>query len=90
MNWEIFWLAFATIFLAEIGDKTQIVCFSLSTKSASIFPVFFGAMIAFVLSTLISCLLGNFLQKVVPLRVIHSLAGLILIASGVLILVRKL
>ncbi|HPP66686.1 MAG TPA: TMEM165/GDT1 family protein, partial [bacterium] len=75
MNWQFFWIAFATIFLAEIGDKTQIVCFSLSTKSMSILPVFLGAMIAFVLSTLIACFLGNFLQRIVPLKIIHSIAA---------------
>ncbi|HOC03360.1 MAG TPA: TMEM165/GDT1 family protein [Candidatus Ratteibacteria bacterium] len=90
MNWQFFWLAFVTIFLAELGDKTQIMCFSLSTKSTSITPVFFGAMTAFVMSTFISCLLGDFLQKIIPLRVIHSIAGLILIGSGILILIKKL
>ncbi len=89
MNWHFFWIAFSTIFLAEIGDKTQLVCFSLSTKSSSILPVFLGAMSAFVLSTFVSCILGNYLQKVVPVNVIHSIAGIILIASGVLILVKK-
>ncbi len=90
MNWQFFWIAFATIFLAEIGDKTQIVCFSLSTKSMSILPVFLGAMIAFVLSTLIACFLGNFLQRIVPLKIIHSIAAIILIASGMLILFKKI
>ncbi|MGB9642416.1 MAG: TMEM165/GDT1 family protein [Candidatus Ratteibacteria bacterium] len=90
MNWQIFWVAFATIFLAEIGDKTQLVCFSLSAKSTSIVPVFLGAMIAFVLSTFVACLLGNYLQKIVPVNVIHSIAAIILIVSGVLILLNKL
>ncbi|HOL49634.1 MAG TPA: TMEM165/GDT1 family protein [bacterium] len=90
MNWQIFWIAFSTIFLAEIGDKTQLVCFSLSTKSTSIVPVFLGAMIAFVLSTFIACMLGNYLQKVVPVNVIHSIAGVILIVSGILVLINKL
>lgn len=90
MNWQIFWLAFAIIFLAEVGDKTQIVCFSMSTKSTSILPVFLGAITAFALSTFISCLLGNFLQKVVPVRIIHSVAAIILITSGILILLKKL
>ncbi|MCM8806265.1 MAG: TMEM165/GDT1 family protein [Candidatus Omnitrophica bacterium] len=89
MNWQLFWLAFSTIFLAEIGDKTQLVCFSLSTKSVSIIPVFTGAMIAFVLSTLISCSLGNYLAKVVPVKLMQSIAGVILIVSGILILARK-
>lgn len=89
MNWQFFWIAFATIFLAEIGDKTQLVCFSLSTKSASIVPVFLGAMTAFVLSTLVACFLGNFLGKVLPVKVIHSIAGIILVVSGILILTKK-
>ncbi|MCX7706322.1 MAG: TMEM165/GDT1 family protein [bacterium] len=90
MNWQSFWFTFSTIFLAEIGDKTQLVCFSLSTKSASIVPVFLGAMTAFIFTTLISCFLGNFLGKVMPVKIIHSLAGLILIAAGLFILVKEL
>ncbi len=90
MNWQLFWLTFATIFLAEIGDKTQLVCFSMSTKSTSILPVFLGAMTAFVLSTLVACLLGNFLSKVVPVKIIHSIAAVILIAAGLFILVKEL
>lgn len=89
MNWQFFWITFATIFLAEIGDKTQLVCFSLSTKSTSILPVFLGAMTAFVLSTLFACFLGNFLGKVLPVKVVHSIAGIILIVSGILILTKK-
>ncbi len=90
MNWQFFWLAFATIFLAEIGDKTQLVCFSLSTKSVSILPVFLGAISAFVLSTLVACFLGNFLAKIVPTKIIHSIAAIILIASGIFILAKEL
>ncbi|MCM8814849.1 MAG: TMEM165/GDT1 family protein [Candidatus Omnitrophica bacterium] len=90
MNWQFFWLTFATIFIAEIGDKTQLVCFSMSAKSGSIVPVFIGAMSAFVLSTLISCSLGNFFSKIVPERIVQSITGLILIASGIFILLRKL
>ncbi|MCM8758525.1 MAG: TMEM165/GDT1 family protein [Candidatus Omnitrophica bacterium] len=90
MNWQFFWLTFATIFLAEIGDKTQLVCFSMSAKSASILPVFLGAMTAFVLSTLVACLLGGFLSKVVPVKIVHSIAGVILVAAGIFILIKEL
>lgn len=90
MNWQFFWLAFSTIFLAEIGDKTQLVCFSLSTKSASIVPVFLGAITAFVFSTAVACLAGSFLAKVVPAKIIHSIAAIILIAAGIFILAREM
>lgn len=89
MNWQFFWLTFGSMFLAEIGDKTQLICFSLSTKSTSIVPVFLGAMTAFVFTTLISCFLGNFLGKVIPVKIIHSIAAFILIGAGIFILAKE-
>ncbi|HBR34016.1 MAG TPA: hypothetical protein DD734_05225, partial [Firmicutes bacterium] len=43
MNWKVLFLSFCTIFLAELGDKTQLAVFSLVSQSKAPWEVFLGA-----------------------------------------------
>lgn len=81
-----FWLAFGMVFLAELGDKTQLATLMLSANGHSPLAVFFGAAVALVLVALISALLGDALGNVVPVRVIHVCAGVAFLAIGALLL----
>lgn len=44
MDWKIFWAAFATIFLAEIGDKTQLAALAMSAETRLPVSVFAGGL----------------------------------------------
>lgn len=79
-------MAFGMVFLAELGDKTQLATLMLSANGHSPLTVFLGAAIALVLVALISALLGDALGSVVPVRVIHICAGVAFVVIGGLLL----
>ncbi len=81
-----FWMAFGLIFLAELGDKTQLATLMLSANGHSPVAVFLGAALALVLVALISALLGDALASVVPVRVIHICAGAAFVLIGGLLI----
>jgi Ca2+/H+ antiporter, TMEM165/GDT1 family len=77
--------AFAFVFLAELGDKTQLAVLALTMKSPSPWPVLIGASLALVLSTGLAVGLGFLANKFLPpesLRYIHYAAGGLLILVG--------
>lgn len=87
MNWKIFFSTFALIFLAELGDKTQLAAMARAAVSDSAkWTIFSGAAAALVFSTLIAVLLGSTLTRVVPEQYIKGTAGILFIVFGVLIL----
>jgi hypothetical protein len=59
LNARLIVSTFVMIFLAELGDKTQISTFALATNSRSMLSVFLGASGALVLTTLIAVVLGG-------------------------------
>lgn len=74
------------IFLAELGDKTQLATLMLSARGHSPLPVFAGAALALVVLTLISALAGDAVAHALPLRLLHLVAGVAFVAIGVLLL----
>ena len=77
--------AFAFVFLAELGDKTQLAVLALTTKSPSPWPVLVGASLALILSTGLAVGLGCLINKALPagfLRYVHYAAGTLLIVVG--------
>jgi len=77
---------FALIFLAELGDKTQLAALAASSGSRAPLSVFLGASAALVLSTLIAVLLGEALTRVVPPSLIRGGAGVLFLIFGALLL----
>jgi putative Ca2+/H+ antiporter (TMEM165/GDT1 family) len=73
---------FLMIFLAELGDKTQISIFALATSRASLVSVFVGAVSALFLTTVIAVALGSVVGKLIPEKVIKILAGAVFISFG--------
>lgn len=87
MNWKLFLSTFALIFLAELGDKTQLASMArAATGEGAKWTVFAAASSALVVSTLIAVLLGTALTRVVPEHVIKIAAAVLFILFGVLIL----
>lgn len=87
---KTFWITFATLFLAELGDKTQLSVITLTAKTKSPVPVFLGAAAALVLVTLLGVLAGEALLRVVPEQVIKKIAAAAFIVIGSLMLWGKL
>lgn len=89
MFWEIFFTTFTTIFLAELGDKTQLAVIALTAKTKSMFTVLIAATTAMFTVSLIGVLFGELLTKVIPLKYIHFLAGIVFILFGILFMVKS-
>lgn len=77
--WSIFFSTFITIFLAELGDKTQVATLLLSAESQSPVTVFLGAGLALVSTSLIGVLLGKWLAGRISEDALDTFAGVILL-----------
>jgi Ca2+/H+ antiporter, TMEM165/GDT1 family len=91
MEWKMFGTAFLTLFLAELGDKTQLAVISMSAKEGSSkLAVFAGASLALILVTLLGVLVGSILTQFVPVEWLQRIVALAFIVIGVLMLLGKL
>lgn len=85
MDWRVFCSTFVMIFLAELGDKTQLAVISQTASSGGRWGVFFAASLALVLSTALGVLAGCVLKRFVPNDAyIKIAAGLVFLVFGVL------
>jgi putative Ca2+/H+ antiporter (TMEM165/GDT1 family) len=79
---------FLLIFVAELGDKTQLSVISLSSSYKG-HHVFAGAMLAFLAVDGLSIAFGGTLLALVPLRYVQVVSGIVFVAFGVFPLFRK-
>lgn len=84
MDLKIFFTVFATIFIAEIGDKTQLATLLFAAdKQAGKFTVFAGASLALVVAAGIGVLAGGLISSYVSEKFLNILAGAGFIAIGI-------
>ncbi|MDI1431335.1 TMEM165/GDT1 family protein [Polyangium sorediatum] len=87
MDWKLFASTFAAIFLAEMGDKTQIATLSLAGSSSSRWVVFAASALALVSTSAVAVLLGEVVSRHVPPVWVKRAAGLVFVVLGVIYLV---
>jgi putative Ca2+/H+ antiporter (TMEM165/GDT1 family) len=76
MEWKIFATVFASVFIAEMADKTQLVTLLFaSDKDVSKWTVFFGSASALVLTSAIGVVAGTVLAQVVNVKMMSIIAG---------------
>ncbi|ADL08846.1 TMEM165/GDT1 family protein [Thermosediminibacter oceani] len=90
MDFKLFFTAFCLLFLAELGDKTQLTVFTLVTQYNKPLPVFLGASCALVLVTLIGALFGHVVTRYVPATYMKVIAGVMFVGIGIFLLVEAL
>lgn len=90
MDWKIFGTAFLTLFLAELGDKTQLAVITMTASTESKLSVFLGAASALVVVTLLGVVVGGVLTEYVPAEWLHRIVAVAFIAIGALMLIGKL
>ncbi len=90
MDLKLFATVFATIFVAELGDKTQLATLLYASDAAHPkLTVFAASATALVLTSAIGVLAGSFVSEYVSPKVLRWVAGLAFIAVGVWILVTR-
>jgi len=89
MDWKLLFSTFAAIFVAELGDKTQLAALSLSAGSSSKLTVFAGSALALVLSSAIAIGFGEGISRFVSPVWLRRAAGAIFIVLGIVYLVKK-
>lgn len=87
MDWKLFASTFAAIFIAEIGDKTQLATLSLAAGGSSRWTVFAASALALVATSAIAVLGGEALSRAVSPVWLKRGAGALFIIMGVLFLV---
>lgn len=85
--WRCFVSTFVTIFLAELGDKTQVATLLLSAQSHEPWVVFGGAAAALVSTSLVGVLLGQWLAKFLTPKTLEIATGSILAIVAVLLII---
>ena len=77
---------FVTIFLAELGDKTQLATFSLAASGSSRLAVFAGAALALIATSALGVLGGEAIARAIPEVWLRRAAGATFLVMGVLYL----
>ena len=89
MDTKTFATVFATVFLAELGDKTQLATFLYAADAKhSKWVVFFAAALALVLTSALGVIVGASISRFVSERVLTWVAGIGFILVGVWTLVK--
>ena len=72
------------LFVAELGDKTQLAVLGLTSKQPTAWGVFAGGALALVTATALGVLGGEQLRRVIPERVLLRISAVAFVAMGVL------
>ena len=82
MDFKVLVTTFGMIFLAELGDKTQLATLFLAAGHRSRLAVFVGSAGALVLTSLMAVLLGTVITRVIPANYVKIGAGAFFILMG--------
>jgi len=81
---------FALLFVAELGDKTQLAVISMTAKHKAPWWIFIGATLALAAVTLLGVLGGELLTRIIPEAVLRKIAAVLFVGMGVLMWFEKL
>ena len=75
--------SFSTIFLAELGDKTQLATLILSAQSGRPIIIFIGAALALIFTSLLGVLIGRWIANNLPRQRFTLVSGIIMLSLGI-------
>jgi Ca2+/H+ antiporter, TMEM165/GDT1 family len=90
MDLKLFFTTFGIIFLAELGDKTQMASIMMAAHSQKPWTVFVGASLALVIITLVGVLFANMISNYIPGLAIKKIAAGGFLLIGGLMLIDKI
>ena len=76
MDWQLLGLSFITVFLSELGDKSQLAAIALGSSCNSPRAIFFGTASALLLASLIGVAIGFSTAEVLPERLVKAIAAI--------------
>jgi putative Ca2+/H+ antiporter (TMEM165/GDT1 family) len=83
MDWKIFLTIFGAVFVAELGDKTQLATMLFAAdKEVNKYLVFLAASAALVVASAVGVLAGSLLSEFINEKYLHYIAGVGFIAIG--------
>jgi len=76
MEWKIFFTVLGTVFIAELGDKTQLATMLFAAdKEVSKLTVFLAASLALILASALGVLAGSVISAYISEKLLHMIAG---------------
>ena len=76
LDWHLLGLSFVTVFLSELGDKSQLAAIALSGSSKSPRAVFLGTAGALLLTSFLGVLVGEGAAQLLPVRLVKAIAAI--------------
>lgn len=89
MDWNLLGVSFITVFLSELGDKSQLAAITLSAESKSPRMVFLGTTLALILTSLLGVLAGGWAATLLPVRLVKAIAAIAFTLLGMRLLWRQ-
>ena len=89
MDCKIFASTFVTIFLAEMGDKTQFAALAASSQTRSTLTVLFAVILALGLAGALGVLFGRYLGALLSPQTMRYVSGTLFILVGIWVLTAK-
>jgi Ca2+/H+ antiporter, TMEM165/GDT1 family len=86
MDWKLVFTTFGAVFLAELGDKTQLATFTFATSARSRWAVFIGAATALVANAALAVVAGELVGRAIPPLLLKRVAGVGFVAIGIWVL----
>ena len=76
MDWQLLGLSFITVFVAEIGDKSQLAAIALGGSSQHPRAVFLGSTLALILASFLGVLAGGGVAQIFPEKLLKAMAAI--------------
>jgi putative Ca2+/H+ antiporter (TMEM165/GDT1 family) len=89
MDFRVLLTTFGIIFLAEMGDKTQLAAMTMSAQTKKPWAVFIGASLALAAVSALGVIVGGVLGEYLPLEWVKRIAAVAFIIIGILMLAGK-
>ncbi len=86
MDWQLLGITFITVFLSELGDKSQVAAIALGSSCDSPRAVFFGTASALLLASFIGVVVGQGTAQVLPASLVKGIAAIGFAVMGVRLL----
>jgi putative Ca2+/H+ antiporter (TMEM165/GDT1 family) len=87
MDFKVMLTTFGMIFLAELGDKTQLATFAFAVENKSKLAVFLGSSCALILTSLLVVVFGSAVSRLIPANYLKGGSGALFILLGLWILI---